>query len=141
MNKTILLIVLLFVIHLGLTAQSSVEGIYWTPDQKGQIELYERNGVVYGRSVCCNEDKKDVNNPDPTLRDRSMVGIEVMSGFKKRGKKTYVNGRIYNPKDGKTYRAKMWIVGDKIKVRGYIGSPMLGKTIVCERAEQLAAKG
>ncbi|MEM8523670.1 MAG: DUF2147 domain-containing protein [Bacteroidota bacterium] len=119
--------------QLGL-AQNSVEGIYWTPGKKGKIELYEQNGKICAKSVCCNNDKKDVNNPDPELRDRSTVGIEVMSGFQKRGKKTYTNGRIYNPKDGRTYRAKMWVVGDKIKVRGYVGSPILGRTVVCERA-------
>ena len=106
MSKTILIILFLSIIQFGLIAQNSVEGIYWTPDKKGQIELYEQNGKVYGRSVCCNEDKKDANNPDPELRDRSMVGIEVMSGFKKRGKKTYVGGKIYNPKDGRIYKAK-----------------------------------
>lgn len=115
----------------------NVEGVYWTPDKKGKIEIYEQNGELLARSVCCDTSKKDNRNPNPELRDRSRIGINVMNGFKMKKRDYYTNGRIYNPNNGKTYRARMWVLngGDKIKVKGFIGSPILGKTIVCERVD------
>ncbi|MEM1328012.1 MAG: DUF2147 domain-containing protein [Bacteroidota bacterium] len=134
--RKLILTFLLAVSGLFIYAQSVAEGIYWTPDKKGQIEIYEQNGKLHARSVCCNEDKLDKNNPNPALRDRSTIGIDVMNNFKRRRNNFYTGGRIYNPENGKTYRARLWVLngGKQIKVKGYIGSPMLGRTVVCERA-------
>lgn len=136
MIRFICLIYLLLFATFGLTAQN-VEGVYWTPDKKGKIEIYEQNGELMARSVCCDASKKDSKNPNPNLRDRSRIGINVMNGFKLKKKNYYTSGRIYNPNNGKTYRARMWVLngGDKIKVKGFIGSPILGKTIICERVQ------
>jgi uncharacterized protein (DUF2147 family) len=119
-------------------AQSAVEGVYWTPDKKGKIEVYEQNGKLHARSICCNENKLDENNPNPDLRDRSTIGIDVLNNMKRRRGNYYTGGQLYNPETGKTYKARMWVIdnGEKIKVKGYIGSPILGRTVVCERASR-----
>jgi uncharacterized protein (DUF2147 family) len=48
------------------------------------------------------------------------MGIDILTGLTKKGDR-YEGGRIYNPKNGKTYKCSMWMDGDKLKVRGYIG--------------------
>ena len=44
---------------------------------------------------------KDVHNPDPRLRKRSVVGIDIFRGMRRQGKR--YRGSLYNPRDGKTY--------------------------------------
>ena len=43
---------------------------------------------------------------------------------------TYKDGTIYDPKSGKTYSCKMTIDGNKLKIRGYIGISLFGRTEV-----------
>ena len=37
------------------------------------------------------------------------------------GKWTTEAGKIYNPKNGKTYKCSIWLDGANLKVRGYLG--------------------
>ena len=38
-----------------------------------------------------------------------------------KSKEKWEGGRIYNPKNGKNYKCSIWLDGDQLKVRGYIG--------------------
>ncbi len=51
--------------------------------------------------------------------------------------KNMLGGQILDPGNGKTYRSTMEITdsGKKLKVRGYIGVPMLGRTQIWIREE------
>ena len=48
------------------------------------------------------------------------AGVHLLSGLTKK-KDKWEGGRIYNPKNGKDYKCSIWLDGDKLKVRGYIG--------------------
>jgi uncharacterized protein (DUF2147 family) len=48
----------------------------------------------------------DVNNPQPRLRSRPLVGLQVLSGFTSRGS-DWVEGRAYDPQSGRSYNAKL----------------------------------
>ncbi len=63
-----------------------------------------------------------------------------MSGLKKDGDE-YNGGDILDPNNGKVYRSKMTLTdgGAKLKVRGYIGMPMLGRTQVWVREPEAAS--
>jgi uncharacterized protein (DUF2147 family) len=43
------------------------------------------------------------------------------------------DGKIYDPKNGKTYSCKMTLEGNELKVRGYVGFSLLGRTTVWTR--------
>ena len=61
----------------------------------------------------------DENNPDPKLRARPILGLQVLNGFTADGDGW--KGRIYSPEEGKTYRSVMQRAGpDIIKVKGCI---------------------
>ncbi|MFY8195787.1 MAG: DUF2147 domain-containing protein, partial [Novosphingobium sp.] len=45
----------------------------------------------------------DVNNPDPALRKRKLVGLPILTGFVADGNKW--RGKIYDPESGRTYRS------------------------------------
>ncbi len=65
-------------------------------------------------------DQRDVNNPDPALRRRRLLGISILSEFSEES--DLWRGRIYDPKSGKTYRS---VVRRKaaglLEVKGCIG--------------------
>lgn len=65
--------------------------------------------------------KLDVNNPDEALRDRPILGLRLMTEFRYDDGK-WKDGRIYDPKSGKTYRCEMELDenGQVLKVRGFI---------------------
>lgn len=45
----------------------------------------------------------DVNNPDPKLRTRPIVGLPILFGFSDAGNDW--RGRIYDPRNGKSYKS------------------------------------
>jgi uncharacterized protein (DUF2147 family) len=60
----------------------------------------------------------DVNNPDPALRKRPLVGVPILSGFTDAGKDW--RGTIYDPKSGKSYRSILKSDGNALSVKGCI---------------------
>lgn len=72
----------------------------------------------------------DINNPDPKLRSTPANKIRVVWDiFYDAQKDIWTGGKIYNPMDGKTYDVQIsFDTPNKLKVRGYIGKPLLGKT-------------
>ena len=76
----------------------------------------------------------DVHNPDPALRDRPLVGLEIFSGFKYDGDGAWSGGFIYDPNSGNTYRCKITLLDpDTLKVRGFIGVALFGRTETWKR--------
>jgi uncharacterized protein (DUF2147 family) len=63
----------------------------------------------------------DVNNPDPALRDRPVVGLMLIRDFKPAGPGKWAGGKIYDPESGRTYASKIAVNGDgTLKVEGCI---------------------
>ncbi|MGI9481991.1 MAG: DUF2147 domain-containing protein [Hyphomicrobiales bacterium] len=63
--------------------------------------------------------KTDYKNKNKTLRNRKVIGLQIINGMKpKRGGRKW-KGKIYNPDDGGNYRATLRLIGDKqAKVKG-----------------------
>jgi|HubBroStandDraft_6_1064221.scaffolds.fasta_scaffold118210_2 uncharacterized protein (DUF2147 family) len=102
----------------------------WIPEEKdGRIRFVKApDGTYTGISSWGAHPRKDSNNPDPKLRDRSTIGIVIIWNLKYEDGE-YVDGYCYNPNDGKTYRMKTQLLGpDTLKVRGYLAIPLLGQT-------------
>lgn len=125
-------------------AQDSPAGRWYTEGRKSQIEISPCDGTkLCGRIIWLNEPndesgkpKTDVKNPLPPNRDKPIVGLALLAGFVKQPDGTWAEGTIYNPEDGETYKCIMTLEGqDTLKVRGYVGMPMLGKTQVWTRVK------
>ncbi|MBW1889427.1 MAG: DUF2147 domain-containing protein, partial [Deltaproteobacteria bacterium] len=93
------------------------------------------NGLYSGKIVWLknpkNDDgteKVDKENPDEARRNDSLVGLTLVQGFSYKGKNKWAGGTIYDPENGKTYKCKMALKGDDLKVRGFIGISLLGRT-------------
>jgi uncharacterized protein (DUF2147 family) len=78
--------------------------------------------------------KLDIYNADRSKRGRPVVGISILSGMKRDGDRWL--GQIYNPEDGKTYKAYMTPQGDgKLKVQGCVLGGWLCKSQTWTRAQ------
>lgn len=77
----------------------------------------------------------DRENPEAELRTRPIQGLTVLEGFVRSGNK-WTDGTIYDPNNGKTYRCKMHLKGEKLKVRGYVGVSLFGRTTVWTRVRE-----
>ena len=62
-------------------------------------------------------------------KDKPIVGMTILWGLKKDGD-GWSGGEILDPKNGKIYRAKMSLSedGKSLKVRGFIGISLIGRT-------------
>lgn len=76
----------------------------------------------------------DSKNPDPALRKRPIIGMEIMKGFTSKGDKKWENGICYNPKSGKSYKCNLHMVSpERLELRIYIWIPLLGRTFALTR--------
>ena len=109
-------------------------------NEDATFEIFESDGKLSGRIVDLTEPlrdgkpKVDIHNTDPSKRSRPIMGMVFMYGFEKRSDTKWENGTIYDPKSGNTYSCTMELDGpDKLKVRGYIGISLIGRTDVWTR--------
>lgn len=75
--------------------------------------------------------KVDHMNPDPTLRDRPVMGLTVLHGFVRSRDEPHrwVNGTIYDADSGNTYSGTLTVRPDgTAEVHGYILVPVIGRT-------------
>jgi uncharacterized protein (DUF2147 family) len=64
--------------------------------------------------------KVDKRNPNPALRSRPLMGLQVISNMKPAGDGSW-KGQIYNADDGTTYRADATLTGNTFRVKGCWG--------------------
>ena len=55
---------------------------------------------------------RDANNDDAALRDRPILGLEILSGFKAAGAAAWTGGTIYSPRRGESFPADMALLTD-----------------------------
>jgi uncharacterized protein (DUF2147 family) len=119
-----------------LCAQNSVIGKWRAIDDAtgnpiAIIEIYEKSAKIYGKVL-------DILNPKnrnnlcvkcpPEQRNKKILGLTIFSGLIKNGDE-YSGGKILDPKSGKLYKCYITLEDkDKLKVRGYVGFSLLGRT-------------
>lgn len=127
--------------HAQAKSDELLLGEWWTENNQGRVRITrDKDGTYRGTTTCCvHKDDKDnpaidVNNPNPKLRARSTVGIVIFWKLKFDDGE-YVDGYVYNPRDGKTYRIEMKVLDrETLKIRGYMGIPLLGQSQIWKRA-------
>lgn len=98
--------------------------------EKSHIEIYEKNGKLRGKVIkllpAATITKCDACTG--ANKGKSLVGMDILWDMTKEAN-AWDNGEILDPKKGKVYACKMELDGkDKLKVRGYIGVSMFGRT-------------
>ena len=76
--------------------------------------------------------KKDLKNDDQKLRGRNLKDLVLLNNLIYENGE-YTGGKIYDPKNGSTYKCYMVLDGNKLNIRGYIGISLIGRTSVWTR--------
>jgi uncharacterized protein (DUF2147 family) len=129
--------VILFIYILINSFQSNeIEDVWITQDdetgkKKSEVLLYKNNGKLYGKiiNLLLEEDEgKICINCKGENKNLPIEGMVIVEGLKLNGK-TWEEGTILDPKSGKTYSCYITFDDDNtLKVRGYIGFSLLGRT-------------
>ncbi len=104
---------LVFVLMLGLlnniqaqAPSDKIVGIWYNEDKTNNIEIYKAGDSYSGKIVWISEldsnpnlHPKDKNNPKPELRNRNILGMDIITGLQYSIDK-WVKGTIYTPKKG-----------------------------------------
>jgi uncharacterized protein (DUF2147 family) len=120
-------------------------GRWLTENGKGVIAI-----APCGESICGKIDwlvepfrdgkpAHDIHNDDPALQSRPLCGLTILYGFRHdpSDPRQWQEGHIYSPESGDTYHANITVVdADHIRLRGYVGIPLLGESQLWTRADQ-----
>lgn len=143
MKKLIVLGFALITAFTAVLAQqgTDIRGVWMNENKDAKVEIYKSGDKYAGKIIWLKEMyepdgktlKKDSRNPDAKLRQRTILNLNILESF------TYddgewTGGNLYDPKSGKLYNSKMKLKGSRLEIRGYIGSPMFGKTTTWTRS-------
>lgn len=134
----------------SLDSRWNVTGV-WSSEELGfELEIYGCGDArLCGRVVSYfgASDYTDVPKPGAQAvitGDQRIVGRELLSGFEadlKDGAK-WNNGRIFNPKDGRTYKSTLTLADeDTLKLRAYVGVPIFGRNLTLRRMPRYSPAG
>ncbi len=116
------------------TDESNVLGIWISAKREAKIEIYKQGDKLFGKIVWTKIDGiKDTKNPDATLKSQPLLGLVILSYFKKDGENEWDGGKIYDPENGKTYSCIMKFKNKNLELRGYVGISLFGRTSVWTR--------
>ncbi len=127
-----------------------ITGTWLTADEDGNrdsvVEIFRdgleyvgelrwiRNSVYPEGDPMAGEPVVDRENPDPALRKRPLLGVRILWGLRFDDDE-WVGGRTYDARRGKVYKSKLKLKNkNRLKLRGYIGTPMLGKSVIWTRS-------
>jgi uncharacterized protein (DUF2147 family) len=123
--------------------QNSAIGLWQSFDDQGKptgyIRISEEAGVLKGvieRGLPTDEPDQRCTECKGERKDRRMLGMDILWGLRKQGEE-YSGGEILDPFSGNIYRAKLSLLenGTRLKVRGYVGVSLFGRTQIWKRAE------
>jgi len=139
----VILLTFLTLFFLAPPGGPTVTGLWRTIDDKtgeprGMVRIYQKDGQYYGRveGIVKPEERHKLCVPCTDERkNQPVMGLVVLRRMKlRRGE--FGGGDILDPETGSVYRCKLRLVdgGRKLKVRGYIGFSLLGRTQTWIRA-------
>ncbi|RZL48806.1 MAG: DUF2147 domain-containing protein [Pedobacter sp.] len=122
--------------------KDDILGKWLNSSGEGQIEIFKKGDKYFGRLSWIKEPndangkpKTDVKNPTASLRSKPILGLEIVKNFVFEDNE-WIDGKVYDPKTGKTYSGKMSLEGsNKLNMRGYIGISLIGRTEAWKRVK------
>jgi uncharacterized protein (DUF2147 family) len=127
----------------GLVESSNPLGLWYAEGGAAVVEIKPCGGALCGRVVWLHSpldeegcELRDKNNPDPALRNRPVIGLEILRGLLPSNQTplSWTGGTIYDPVSGNTYRCRLKLEsGDRLYLHGYLGIPLVGRTTTWTR--------
>lgn len=94
---------------------------------ESEIELYAQGDKLFGKITSLTEPNDKDGKPKTCTKcaapetGQPIVGLVILRDLSLSGDR-YKGGTILDPKDGKVYKAEVWVQDGKLKVRGYRGA-------------------
>ena len=109
---------------------------------EAHVDITKRGDKYFGKIVWLKapKDEKgtiktDIKNPEESLRSKPIIGLEILKNFVFEDGK-WTDGKIYDPKSGKTYSCNMTMKGnDVLNMRGYVGISLIGRSETWKRVK------
>jgi uncharacterized protein (DUF2147 family) len=106
---------------LGTAQAADPAGLWLTETGSSRIRVAPCGTGYCGTIVSAPGKGLDAKNPDPALRTRSVVGVQILDARQQEG--SGYSGSLYNPNDGKTYSGSMRLTGpNTLEVSGCVMS-------------------
>ncbi len=127
-------------------AADDILGTWLNEDKDAHVEVFKEGDKYFGKIVWLKDPideetgkpKTDKHNPDPELKKRPTLGLLLLTDFVFDDDE-WEDGDIYDPKSGKTYSCYMVFPDeddlDNLKIRGFIGVSLLGRTTYWTRVK------
>ncbi len=128
----------------SLAAQADdILGVWFNGEKDAKIEIVKCAEKYCGKIIWLKEPnypegskdgtpgtpKLDHNNPDAAFKKAPVLGLQIVYDFAFAGDDLWKDGRVYDPKNGKTYKGKMTLISpQQLNLRGYIGISLIGRT-------------
>lgn len=99
-----------------------------TGKKKSKVELYKKDGKLYGKIVYLYPREGREDNPKCTKctgdrKNQPLIGLQIVRGLEWDGSE-WEDGTICDPENGKIYTCSIWLDEenkDRLYVRGYVG--------------------
>jgi uncharacterized protein (DUF2147 family) len=117
-------------------------GVWFTEDNDARVRIYACDQDLCGTVLSLKEPndpdtgkpRLDKLNQDASKRDRTIVGIELMSGLKPNGTPDQWEGSLYNPDDGYTYKGILTVQDLlTLKLQGCVLGGLICKSEIWKR--------
>ncbi|PKP13602.1 MAG: DUF2147 domain-containing protein [Bacteroidetes bacterium HGW-Bacteroidetes-3] len=128
---------LIFILILSFNSHSqSIIGNWKTIDdetgkERSIVEIYQVEGKIYAKIIKLlekGEENKVCEKCKGDNKNKPLKGMVIINGLTKDGDE-WNGGRILDPKTGNEYKCYLTLENpDKLKVRGYLGFALLGRT-------------
>jgi uncharacterized protein (DUF2147 family) len=124
-------------LFIAVPGSANVTGTWATKGDKSHVQIEKCGAKLCGKITWLKEPNTDTGAPKIDIlnevedqRSRPILGLPLLKGFEATDDPNYwINGRIYNPEDGKIYNCEMTLQDDgQLKVHGYVGVPLFGKS-------------
>jgi len=103
------------------------------------IEVYKKDGKAYAKIIKIFDPERQTATCfkcKGKRKDQPILGMDILTGLKKK-KDEWSGGKILDPKNGKEYKCYIKLLDDNtLKLRGYIGFSLLGRTAIWKRAKE-----
>jgi uncharacterized protein (DUF2147 family) len=136
--KKITTTLVLTILTLFAFAQTNADvvGEWYNAEKDAVITIFEEDNSLSGKITWMlhpnDEDgnpKTDPLNPDESLKSRPRMGMIMMNSFSHIEGNVWDNGKLYDPKKGKTYSGMITLKdANSLDLRGYIGFSFLGRS-------------
>ncbi|TXF79604.1 DUF2147 domain-containing protein [Chryseobacterium sp.] len=140
-HKTFFFFFFLFCSAAGAQSRAdALLGKWLSTDRNVAVEIFKKDGDYRAKVLWFDEtmgsgkplhQRHDTENPDPDLRKRKIIGMEILDGLQYNSRlNSWEKGRIYDASSGRYWDSAATITANGLlKVRGYWKYKWIGKTM------------